>query len=75
VASTLLDRAESVHVLIRDHDREFTRSFDEVTSVARRLYSPYADPVPQANRIGERFVRTFGSLLAPHAPRACRGED
>jgi len=48
-----------VRVLIRDHDRKFTRSFDEVFQGAgiRIVRTPIQ--APQANGIAERFVRTF----------------
>jgi transposase InsO family protein len=58
VAWTLVDRAEPVRVLIRDHDRKFTHSFDDVFQGAgiRIVRTPIQ--APQANGIAERFVRT-----------------
>jgi putative transposase len=61
VAWTLADRAEPVRFLIRDHDRKFTGSFDEVfeTQGTRIVRTPIQ--VPEANGIAERFVRTVRS--------------
>ena len=58
---TLTDRAEPSRFLIRDHDRKFTRSFDEVFQGAgiRLVCTPIQ--VPEANGIAERFVRTVRS--------------
>jgi putative transposase len=61
VAWTLAERAQPVRFLIRDHDRKFTRSFDEVFHGAgiRIVRTPIQ--APQANGIAERFVRTVRS--------------
>ena len=61
VTWTLAERPESVRLLLRDHDRKFTRSFDEVLQGAgiRIVRTPIQ--APQANGIAERFVRTVRS--------------
>jgi putative transposase len=58
VAWTLAERGEPAQVLIRDHDRKFTPSFDAVFQGAgiRIVRTPIQ--APQANGIAERFVRT-----------------
>jgi len=58
---TLAERPEPVRLLVRDHDRKFTRSFDEVFQGAgvRIVRTPIR--APQANGIAERFVRTVRS--------------
>jgi transposase InsO family protein len=58
VTWTLAERAEPMRFLIRDRDRKFARSFDEVFEGAgiRIVRTPIQ--VPQANGIAERFVRT-----------------
>jgi transposase InsO family protein len=45
-------------VLIRDHDRKFTRSFDGVFQGAGMQIVRTPIQAPQANGIAERFVRT-----------------
>ena len=77
VSWTFSNRAESIHFLIRDHDRKFTSSFDEVfqSGGIRIVRTPIQ--VPQANGIAERFVRTVRTecldwllvLSACHAER------
>src|SRR6478609_3734919 len=54
----LAERPSPVRVLIRDHDRTFTRRFDEVFQGAgiRIVQTPIQ--APQANGIAERFVHT-----------------
>jgi putative transposase len=61
VAWTVVERAEPVRWLIRDRDRKFTRSFDDVFGGAgiRIVRAPIQ--APQANAIAERFVRTVRS--------------
>jgi hypothetical protein len=61
VTWTLAERSEPVRLLVRDHDRKFTRSFDEVFHGAgiRIVRTPIQ--APQANGIAERFVRTVRS--------------
>jgi transposase InsO family protein len=61
VTWTLAERPEPVRFLVRDHDRKFTRSFDEVFRGAgiRIVRTPIQ--APQANGIAERFVRTVRS--------------
>jgi transposase InsO family protein len=58
---TLAERPEAIRLLIRDRDRKFTRSFDEVFHGAgiRVVRTPIQ--APQANGIAERFVRTIRS--------------
>jgi putative transposase len=58
---TLAERPEPIRLLIRDHDRTFTRSFDEMFQGAgiRIVRTPIQ--APQANGIAERFVRTICS--------------
>jgi putative transposase len=77
VAWTLADRAEPVRLLIRDHDRKFTRSFDAVFQGADTRIVRTPIEAPQANAVAERFVRTVRSecldwllvLNARHAER------
>jgi hypothetical protein len=65
------DRAEPVHVLIRDHDRKFTRSFDEVLQWPGICMVRTPDPGPAGEQdCGTLRADRSGSLLAPHAPRA-----
>jgi putative transposase len=61
VAWTVSERAEPVRRLIRDRDRKFTRSFDDVFGGAgiRIVRTPIQ--APRANAIAERFVRTVRS--------------
>jgi transposase InsO family protein len=61
IAWVLAERPEPIRLLIRDHDRKFTRSFDEVFQGAgiRIVRTPIQ--APQANGIAERFVRTVRS--------------
>jgi transposase InsO family protein len=76
VAWTLTDRPEPGRLLLRDHDRKFTRSFEEVFqgSGIRIIRTPIQ--TPQANGIAERFVRTVHSeyldwlLILNTRPRA-----
>ena len=58
IAWTLAERSEPVRVLIRDHDRKSTRSFDDVFQGAgiRIVRTPIQ--APQANGFAERVVRT-----------------
>ena len=58
VAWTFAERANPVRVVIRDHDRKFTDSFDAVFRAqgSRIVRTPIQ--VPEANGIAERFVRT-----------------
>ena len=77
VTWTLAERPDPVRLLVRDHDRKFTRSFDEVFRAAgiRIVRTPIQ--VPQANGIAERFVRAVRSecldwlliLKTPHLER------
>jgi transposase InsO family protein len=60
VAWTLAERSESVRLLICDHDRKFTRRFDEVLAIGVRVVRTPIQ-APQANGIAERFVRTVRS--------------
>ena len=55
---TLAERPDSFRLLIRDRDRKFTDSFDEVfRSVGLEIVrTPFR--APQANGVAERFVRT-----------------
>ena len=55
------ERPEPVRFLLRDNDRKFTRSFDEVFQDAgiRIVRTPIQ--APQANGVAERFVRTARS--------------
>ena len=55
VTWTLAERAEPVRFLVREHDRTFTRSFDEVFQGAgiRIVRTPIQ--APQANGIAERL--------------------
>jgi transposase InsO family protein len=57
----LAKHPEPIRLLIRDHDRKFTRSFDEVFQGAgiRIVRTPIQ--APQANGIADRFVRTVRS--------------
>jgi hypothetical protein len=57
----LAERSEPVRLLIRDHDRNFTRSFDEVFQGAGMCIVRTPIRAPQANGIAERFVRTIRS--------------
>ncbi|PYQ73928.1 MAG: hypothetical protein DMG04_12225 [Acidobacteria bacterium] len=61
VTRTLAERPKPIRLLIRDHDRKFTRSFDEVFQGAgiRIVRTPIQAPL--ANGIAERFVRTVRS--------------
>lgn len=61
VAWALADRVEPIGWLIRDHDRKFTGSFDDVfeTENIRIIRTPIQ--VPEANGVAERFVRTARS--------------
>jgi len=61
VTWTLAERPEPVRSLVCDHDRKFTRSFDDVFQGAgiRIVRTPIQ--APQANGIAERFVRTVRS--------------
>jgi putative transposase len=61
VTWTLAGRPEPIRPLIRDHDRKFTRSFDEVFQGAGIRIVGTPIQVPQANGIAERFVRTIRS--------------
>jgi putative transposase len=58
---TLAERPEAVRFLIRDRDQKFTDSFDEVLrgSGLEIIRTPFR--APQANGVGERFVRTVRS--------------
>ena len=58
---TLAERPDSFRFLIRDRDRKFTDSFDEVfRSVGLEIVrTPFR--APQANGVAERFVRTVRS--------------
>jgi hypothetical protein len=58
VTWTIAEQPERIRVLIRDHDRKFTRSFDEVFRGAgfRIVRTPIQ--APHANAIAGRFVRT-----------------
>jgi transposase InsO family protein len=58
VAWTLADRVEPVRVLIRDRDRKFPRSFDEVFRGAGIRIVRTPTQAPQANGTAERFIRT-----------------
>jgi putative transposase len=55
---TVAERAEPLRVLICDHDRKFTSSFDAVfqSTGIRVIRTPIQ--APQANRVAQRFVRT-----------------
>ena len=58
VTWTLAEPAEAVRRLVRDHDRKFTRSFDEVfQGVGIRIVRTPIQ-APEANGIAARFVRT-----------------
>jgi transposase InsO family protein len=78
VAWTFAERAEPVRFLIRDHDRNFTRSFDAVFEAENIGIVRTLIQVPEANGIAERFVRTARSecldwlliLNARHLERA-----
>lgn len=61
VTWVLGERPEPVRFLVRDNDRKFTRSFDEVFQGAgiRIVRTPIQ--APQVNGIAERFVRTARS--------------
>jgi putative transposase len=61
VTWTLSTRPQPIRFLIRDRDRKFTDSFDEVFEGegARIIQTPIQ--TPQANGIAERFVRTVRS--------------
>jgi transposase InsO family protein len=61
LAWTLTDRSEPIRVLIRDHDRKFTRSFDDVFQSVGIRVARTPIQAPQANGIAERFVRTVRS--------------
>jgi putative transposase len=58
---TLAERPERVRSLIRDRDRKFTESFDELfrTEGIEIVRTPFR--APQANGLAERFVRTVRS--------------
>ena len=58
---TLAERPEPIRLLIRDRDRKFTRSFDEVFQAAGIGIVRTPVQAPQANGIAERFVRTIRS--------------
>jgi putative transposase len=78
VAWTFAERAEPVRFLIRDHDRNFTGSFDAVFEAENIGIVRTLIQVPEANGIAERFVRTARSecldwlliLNARHLERA-----
>jgi hypothetical protein len=79
VAWTLAERGEPVRVLIRDHDRKFTPSFDTVFQGASIRIVRTPIQTPQANGIAERFVRTVRAecldwlliLNARHSSASC----
>jgi transposase InsO family protein len=57
----LAERKESFRFLIRDRDRTFSDSFDEVfrSNGLEIIRTPFR--APQANGVAERFVRTVRS--------------
>jgi transposase InsO family protein len=58
---TLRERSTTLHFLIRDRDRKFTRDFDTVFAGEGTEIIRTPVRAPKANAIAERFVRTVRS--------------
>jgi putative transposase len=61
LAWPLAERSEPIRLLIRDNDRKFTRSFDDVFQSLGIGIARTPIQAPEANGIAERFVRTVRS--------------